>query len=320
MPKAPLHMRIGGAGAQFLAGWGFPSFLLFTAILWTLLLMIMLVLPTEGTAMERFAEDFRIWCFGYDPETGSTQWAYAATIISAPFLLGGFTVLLWWEPLRELLASAPGKLWRTGAGAVVLVACLAAGMGVLGMAEEAGAAAEGYPFPADSLRVDQPAPELDLIDHHGQPVTLERLQGRLVIVTGIYAQCALACPLILGQAKRVLEGLPPGVRRDVVVVGITMDPEHDRPEVLADLAAKHGVDAPAFLLATGSPPHVERVLDRYDIARQRNPDTGVIDHANLFLVIDRNGRLAYRFSLGERQAGWLGEALELLAREPLPDA
>jgi protein SCO1/2 len=47
----------------------------------------------------------------------------------------------------------------------------------------------------------------------------------------------------------------------------------------------------------------------------RDTDTGLIDHANLFILIDREGRVAYRFTLGERQQDWLGNALRLLLGE-----
>jgi protein SCO1 len=51
------------------------------------------------------------------------------------------------------------------------------------------------------------------------------------------------------------------------------------------------------------------------IERVRNAETGLIDHANLFLVIDRQGRVAYRFTLGDRQEQWLVSALRLLLAE-----
>ena len=60
---------------------------------------------------------------------------------------------------------------------------------------------------------------------------------------------------------------------------------------------------------------LERLLDRVQIARERDPETGVISHANLFLLIDRDGRIAYRFGLGERQQRWLTSALRILLRE-----
>jgi cytochrome oxidase Cu insertion factor (SCO1/SenC/PrrC family) len=70
-----------------------------------------------------------------------------------------------------------------------------------------------------------------------------------------------------------------------------------------------------YHLVTGDPAEVEPLLDRMQIARQRDPETGVISHANLFLLIDREGRIAYRLGLGERQQRWLTSALRVLLRE-----
>ena len=65
----------------------------------------------------------------------------------------------------------------------------------------------------------------------------------------------------------------------------------------------------------GESAEVESTLDRMQMARERDPETGVINHANLFLLIDREGRLAYRLGLGERQQRWLVSALRVLLRE-----
>ena len=62
---------------------------------------------------------------------------------------------------------------------------------------------------------------------------------------------------------------------------------------------------------------IEKALDAMDVVRNRNPDTGLIDHTNLFLLIDRDGRVAYRFGLGARQRQWLTSALRILLREPI---
>ena len=86
--------------------------------------------------------------------------------------------------------------------------------------------------------------------------------------------------------------------------------------MLRDLASRHGVSAPAYQFLTGPAKDVNGVLDRLQIARKKDPHSGVIDHANLFIVLDRNGTVAYRFTLGERQERWLGQALKLLVREP----
>ncbi|MFW6066770.1 MAG: SCO family protein [Myxococcota bacterium] len=304
---------------RFLAGWGFPAFFLFTLAFATVLLAVMLVLPAEGTPLERFAEDFRIWCFGYDPATGETEWAYAATMLSSPLLLGAFVLLFWGAPLRQVVRTVPRRLWKAAVPAFALVLALSVGLGVLGGVGGA-AGDDGLAFPAEALRMDRPAPAFALTDHRGEPVSLAALRGKVVVVTGIYAGCALACPMILGQAKRVVADLPTDVRSRVTVVAITFDPEHDTPEVLQRMAERYGVDAPTFRLATGDSPQVNEALDRYGFARERDPETGVIDHANLFFVVDRAGRLAYRFSLGEQQEAWLREALRDLVDESAPSA
>ena len=58
------------------------------------------------------------------------------------------------------------------------------------------------------------------------------------------------------------------------------------------------------------------VLTRLQFSATRDPRTGLIDHANLFLLVDRRGDIAYRFTLDPRHRAWLREALRALLREP----
>lgn len=77
----------------------------------------------------------------------------------------------------------------------------------------------------------------------------------------------------------------------------------------------HSLELPVYNLVTGDPAEVERILDEMSVARIRDPETGVIEHPNLFLLLDRDGRLAYRLGLGERQQRWLSAALRVLLGE-----
>ncbi|MEE8466924.1 MAG: SCO family protein, partial [Planctomycetota bacterium] len=205
----------------------------------------------------------------------------------------------------------PAALLRhTGAAALAV-----AGSAGLFAAIGAEPARGELPFPAEALRTVHPAPELALTNQAGELVELSALRGKVVVVTAVYASCPHTCPLILAQTKRAVEELADEELADLRVVAVTLDPEHDSPEVLSELARLQGLETPLYNLVTGEPAEVERVLDRMGVARQRNPETGVIDHANLFLVLDRNGAVAYRFGLGERQARWLVSALRVLLRE-----
>lgn len=303
------------AVSRFLSGWGFPAFLISTLLFATSLLVLVLVFPAESTPFEQFSEDFKVWCFGYDPASGAMQWAYVVSFISSPILLAVFTAMIWWEPLRVVRKEQPRRLLRAAGPAALLVATLAVVMGFVGAPSSGSADASELPFPAEALRTEYEPPAFAFVDQNGETVALEGLRDKVVVVTGVYGTCGLTCPMILGQARRVVGGLSEEQQRDVTVVAITLDPEHDTPETMGRMARAQGVEAPLFRLVSGDPAEVNGTLDRLGFARSRDPETGIIDHANLFLLIDRRGRIAYRFSLGEQQEEWLGEALELLVRE-----
>ena len=294
----------------FFSGGRFPAFALCLLGLWELLLTGLLVAPGGPTGLGAFADEFRVWCFGYDPATGRLDPGYVMGMLGPPLLVGALFAAFWREPLRSLLRR-PAALAAPALAAALLVAGAAAGFALLG----SDAASGELPFPAEALRTAHRAPELRLVNQAEEPVDLEELRGKVVMLTAIYASCPHSCPAILTQARETLAGLSDAERADVRVVAVTMDPENDSPQKLSELAQMHSLDLPVYNLVTGDPPEVERVLDEMSVARVRDPETGVIEHPNLFLLLDRDGRVAYRFGLGERQQRWLSTALRILLGE-----
>ncbi len=295
---------------NFLTGAAFPAFALSLLACWVIFLIAMLVTPAEASGLGAFAEDFRIWCFGYDPATGRTEVAYVMSMILPQFMIAGFIGYFWWEPLREL-AKQPRRIARYLGVAALLV--VGASVGFAFTAEQA---VKGeLPFPAEELRTAYEAPQFALTNQVRETVGPAAFEGNVVILTAVYASCPHTCPLILTQAKGAIAELSPEEREGLRVIAVTMDPEHDSPDVLHKLAQNHGMESPLYNLVTGASADVEPLLDRMEIARQRDPETGIISHANLFLLIDREGRVAYRLGLGERQQRWLTSALRVLLRE-----
>lgn len=299
-----------GAVYRFMAGGGFPAFALTLIAGYELLLIGLLIAPPAPAGLGAFAEEFRIWCFRYDPATGRVEWMYAIGVIGPPLLMAGLLTLVWWEPLRALIAR-PRALLRYMLAAGLVVVASAGGLATIDASSSRGE----LPFPAEALRTAQRAPELRLVNQVGERFDLEEQRGRVVVLTGVYASCPHACPLILAQARRVIEELSPAERDDLRLVAVTMDPGYDSREVLAELADRHGLSAPVYNLVTGSPVEVDHVLDAIGLTRSRDPETGVIDHANLFVLIDRDGKIAYRLTLGELQERWLASALRVLLGE-----
>lgn len=296
---------------RLLASWRFPVFALSLLFFGTLALAAVLLVPAGDSALASFAEDFKTWCFGYDPATGEMETMYVVVMVAQPAVLGLIIAGLWWAPLRELGLRGIGRAVPWAVGGLLLVAGGAAVAGTIWKPTPDGE----LPFPAEALRTTHTPPAFTLTDQDGQSVSLADLRGRVVVLTGVYASCVHTCPGILQQVKIAVEGLDPAVRERVTVVAVSLDPENDTQEKRATLAGMHGLSAPTYRLVNGDVGEVNRVLDRLGITRSRDPDTGIIDHANLYAVVDIQGRIAYRFTLGERQARWLAVALDQLARE-----
>jgi len=295
----------------FVTGASFALFALSLLFCWAVFIAVMLLLPASTSGLGAFAEEFRVWCFGYDPATGRTESAYVMAMLLPQVMLAAFVVVFWWEPLRAIRRN-PRAMVPHVATAALLVAAAAVGFAYSGVE----APTSELPFPAESLRTAYAPPELVLTNQLEQSVDLRSMRGNVVVLTAVYASCPHTCPAILSQAKTAIAELDPEDRDGLRLVAVTLDPANDSPQVLAGLARNHGLDTPVWNLVTGEAAEVERTLDRMQMARNRDPETGVIDHANLFLLIDRDGRLAYRLGLGERQQRWLVSALRVLLREP----
>jgi protein SCO1/2 len=274
-------------------------------------LVFLLLWPASHDGLGSFADELRIWCFGVDA-AGEVSVGRIATVLSEPVLLAAIIGWIWGPVLR----------WNRSAARVMLVtlAVAAAALVVTFRARSSVANASSGPlaFPAQALRTAYVPPDLSLTDQTGVAVTLKELRGRVVVLTGIYASCTVACPIIMGEAKRALGVLTLDERSEVTWLAVTLAPRVDTQAVRATTAERYGVRAPEFRLLGGEPSRVEAALDALQIARNQSAHTAIIEHASLFILVDRSGRLAYRLPVGGRGDAWLVDALRVLLHEPRP--
>lgn len=298
-----------GAIERFFTGWRFPALVLGVLGLFAAAVGAVLAIPPSETGLGAFALQFRVWCFGAADGGGMPLGPIVATC-GEVLVLMVIVGVLWRRQLADqwrARRAAYGPMLGVSAG---LVALLAVGFATL---VEEVPATQG--LPAHALRTELPSPRFTLTDQDGEPVALEGLRGRVVLVTAVYASCGLACPRILGQAKRAVAALGDAERDGLTVLGVTLDPVRDDVAALQRMAKAQRVEAPLYRLLTGEPAEVNRVLDALNVARARDEKTGVIDHVNVFILVDRQGRIAYRLGLGEEQERWLVDALRLLLAE-----
>jgi len=289
---------------SFFSRWRFPTFVIAVAVGFEFMLLALLLLPGGSD----FAEEFRTSCFGYDPKTGLVAWIVVFTTLTVPLIVAMVVSISCW---RELAAALQTRR-QAVAGYVGIGFAVALAIGAMLTAASGSPETGEMSFPAEALRTDFRAPEFELKDHAGRTIRLADLRGRVVLVTAIFSRCGYSCPIILRDLQDAVAALAPDQLDDLRIAVITLDPENDTPEVLAKVAAARGFTSPPFHLLSGEPVAVEKILDDFAFSRTRDADTGFINHANLFVLVDRERRVAYRFTPGERQQRWLGSALRRL--------
>ena len=128
-----------------------------------------------------------------------------------------------------------------------------------------------------------------LIDHEGASVGPELLLDRPSMVFCGYTFCPDVCPTTLADISGWLEDLGPGAER-LNVVFISVDPERDTPEAMADyVSAFH----PKIRGWTGSPDDVARAASAFRVAYKKVPldDGGYsMDHTASVILFDATGQ------------------------------
>lgn len=93
-------------------------------------------------------------------------------------------------------------------------------------------------------------PPFDMLTHEGKPATRALLEGRVTIVSFIFTNCPLACPIMTSTVATLADRL-----RDTSVrfASFSLDPEHDSPEALTAFARQHGADLSRWTFLTDLP-------------------------------------------------------------------
>ena len=128
-------------------------------------------------------------------------------------------------------------------------------------------------------------------DQHGRDVTIEDVSGKATVVALIYTSCTHTCPLIVGALKRIESGVREH-QQDVRFLLVSIDPDRDTPNRLAQWAADTRLDESRWTLLSGSNADIRQLAVTLDVRYQVQQD-GEIAHTNGFSVIDRNGHVVH---------------------------
>ena len=140
-----------------------------------------------------------------------------------------------------------------------------------------------------------------LVDQHGKAVTDRDFRGRHMLVFFGFTHCPDICPAELQVISESLDGLGPKAE-EVVPVFVTLDPERDTPEVMADYVKNFGS---RFVGLTGSPEAIAEAVKAYRVAysKFKNKDADSdesysVDHTALVYLMGRDGEYITHFNYG----------------------
>ena len=136
-----------------------------------------------------------------------------------------------------------------------------------------------------------------LSDTQGNPVTDKSFHGDVAVIYFGFASCPDVCPLALGSLSAALNMLDEKTLGGIRPVFITVDPDRDDPQRMADFLAFDE----RFIGLTGDNTSLKAARESFKVYAERENLDGsalgyIVNHTSLFYIVDRNGtpRVALR--------------------------
>jgi protein SCO1/2 len=135
----------------------------------------------------------------------------------------------------------------------------------------AGAVAGLVPLAANLPGNAQPLPQdgpdwftnVEVKTHDGRTLRFydDVMKGKILLINFFYADCDAVCPLMTANLARVQDLLGARVGDEIRIVSISLQPEHDTPEIMAAYARTYGA-GPGWLFLTGRRDDIELLRHR----------------------------------------------------------
>jgi protein SCO1/2 len=137
-------------------------------------------------------------------------------------------------------------------------------------------------------------PDVQVVDDHGNPVSLGSLKGKVVLLDFIHVGCPGVCSNLVNKFGQVADSLGPELGSKVVLLSVTNDPTHDNAAELLKLARSSQADMKGWLFVTGKPEAVDRVLKAFGVNNTPMPD-GSPNHITRVFLLGPDGHQTHEY-------------------------
>jgi len=158
---------------------------------------------------------------------------------------------------------------------------------------------------AKVLDVGEAVPDFGLTDQAGKTVRLAQFRGKVVALTFGYSRCPN--PNYCFRLSSNLRKIEPRFR-DLVLITIMIDPEHDQGATLAEYAKVFGADAAKWHFLTGPLRRIQEIAGWFGVNFWSVE--GSLTHTLHTVILDRQGRVAVNLEGNRFTAGQLGDLVQ----------
>lgn len=139
-------------------------------------------------------------------------------------------------------------------------------------------------------------PEFRFTTQNNQQIGRSEMEGKITIVDFFFTSCPSICPVMSTEMERVDDAFRD--EDDVQIYSISIDPEYDTPEVLAEYAQRHNANPDKWHFLTGDKSNI------YELARcgfilptlDGYGDPEEFIHSDKFVLVDELGRIRGYYS------------------------
>lgn len=173
--------------------------------------------------------------------------------------------------------------------------------------------------PVEAPELDLPLPAFSLTDHHGDTVTLADLRGIVWVANFVFTSCPTVCPKLTKRMEQI-EHRAKNLGDSYHLVTITVDPENDTPERLAQFASNYHVDPRRWSFLTGPLDVIEpTVVQGFKMAmgkEESSPGLFSIFHGERLVLVDQRGHIRGYFEADDAGVDEILRQMGILANQP----
>jgi len=170
--------------------------------------------------------------------------------------------------------------------------------------------------PVAPLAIGDAVPDVEFTDQNQQRVEFSQFAGEVVVLTFIYTRCPNPnyCFRLNSNLGRLQKRFPQHLGRDLVLLSLVIDPEHDQGKTLTNYANIWRANPQGWHFLTGPLPDIQKTTRLFGMDFWNGE--GVVTHSFHTIVVDRQGKLAANIVGNQFTAQQLGDLVEtMLSRQ-----